>query len=156
MLCFEVFDLQISPQFSTPYLIHILWTIKVTFSMQKLCHSVTDSCFQKNSLKFQKYCRLIYLTRSNVVKLHLLNLPKLSSKISFIQKKKKKKMTSCFRHCMKSVHIRSFSGPHFPAFGLNTETEIYYVNLRIQYKCGKKRTRKSANKSTFNPVRILP
>ena len=24
-------------------------------------------------------------------------------------------------HCVKSVRIRSFSGPHFPAFGLNTE-----------------------------------
>ena len=32
-------------------------------------------------------------------------------------------------HCMKSVHIRSFSGPHFPTFGLNTK--IYDVNLRI-------------------------
>ena len=25
-------------------------------------------------------------------------------------------------HCMKSVQIRSFSGPYFPVFGLNTET----------------------------------
>ena len=24
-------------------------------------------------------------------------------------------------HCVKSLHIRSFSGPYFPAFGLNTE-----------------------------------
>ena len=24
-------------------------------------------------------------------------------------------------HCVKGVHIRSFSGPYFPAFGLNTE-----------------------------------
>ena len=24
------------------------------------------------------------------------------------------------QHCVKSVHIRSYSGPHFPAFGLNT------------------------------------
>ena len=24
-------------------------------------------------------------------------------------------------HCVKSVHIRSYSGPYFPAFGLNTE-----------------------------------
>ena len=28
--------------------------------------------------------------------------------------------------CVKIVRIRSFSGPHFPAFGLNTET--YSVN----------------------------
>ena len=25
------------------------------------------------------------------------------------------------RHCVKSVRIRSYSGPHFPAFGLNTD-----------------------------------
>ena len=33
-------------------------------------------------------------------------------------------------HCMKSVQIWSFSGPYFPVCGLNTE--IYFVNLRIQ------------------------
>ena len=32
-------------------------------------------------------------------------------------------------HCVKSVRIRSFPGPYFPAFGLNTE--IYGVFLRI-------------------------
>ena len=30
-------------------------------------------------------------------------------------------------HCVKSVRIRSFSGPYFFAFGLNTER--YEVNL---------------------------
>ena len=25
------------------------------------------------------------------------------------------------KHCVKNVHIRSFSGPHFPAFRLNTD-----------------------------------
>ena len=33
-------------------------------------------------------------------------------------------------HCVKSVRIRSYSGPHIPAFGLNTETE-YGETLRI-------------------------
>ena len=32
-------------------------------------------------------------------------------------------------HCVKSVHIRSYSGPYFPAFGLNMER--YGVSLRI-------------------------
>ena len=32
-------------------------------------------------------------------------------------------------HCVKSVRIRSYSGPCFPAFGLNTER--YSVSLRI-------------------------
>ena len=41
-----------------------------------------------------------------------------------------------YTHCGKSVHNRSFSGPHFPAFELNTER--YEVSLRIQnaVKCG--------------------
>ena len=36
---------------------------------------------------------------------------------------------------MKSVHIRSYSGPYFPTFGLNTER--YSVSLRIQSDTGK-------------------
>ena len=35
----------------------------------------------------------------------------------------------------KSVRIRSFSGPYFPAFGLNAER--YRVSLHIQTECGK-------------------
>ena len=27
----------------------------------------------------------------------------------------------CYKHYMKSVRIRSFSGPYFPEFGLNTK-----------------------------------
>ena len=41
-------------------------------------------------------------------------------------------------HCMKSVRIRSCSGPHFPAFELNTER--YEVSLRMQSECGKSQT----------------
>ena len=37
---------------------------------------------------------------------------------------------------------RVFSGPYFPAFGLNTER--YGVSLRIQSECGKMRTRKKS------------
>ena len=35
-----------------------------------------------------------------------------------------------------------FSGPYFPAFGLNTER--YLLSLRIQSECGKMRTRKNS------------
>ena len=41
-----------------------------------------------------------------------------------------------------------FSGPHFSAFGLNTE--IYFVNFRIQSECVKIRSRKSPNFDTFH------
>ena len=34
------------------------------------------------------------------------------------------------RHCVKSGLIRSFSDPHFPAFGLNTEIH-YYFNKQL-------------------------
>ena len=34
------------------------------------------------------------------------------------------------KHCVKSIRIRSYSGPYFPSLGLNTE--IYSVPLRIR------------------------
>ena len=43
-------------------------------------------------------------------------------------------------HYVKSVQIRSFPGPYFPIFGLNTE--IYGINLCIQSEYGNIRTRK--------------
>ena len=45
-------------------------------------------------------------------------------------------------HCVKMSKYGVFSGPYFPAFGLNTER--YFVSLRIQSKCGKIRTRKNS------------
>ena len=56
-------------------------------------------------------------------------------------------------HFRKSVRIRSFSDPHFPAFGLNTE--IYGVNLPIQFECGKIWTRKTSNTDTFYAVMVV-
>ena len=53
-------------------------------------------------------------------------------------------------HCVKSVRIRSFSGTHLPALGLNTE--IYSVNLCILSEYGKIRTRKTQNTDTFYAV----
>ena len=51
---------------------------------------------------------------------------------------------------MKSVRIRSFSGPYFPAFGLNKEK--YSVSLPIQSKCAEIRTRKTPNSEHFHAV----
>ena len=45
-----------------------------------------------------------------------------------------------------SVRVRSFFGSYSPAFGLNTEI----VNLRIQSKSGKIRTRKTLNNAVTN------
>ena len=56
------------------------------------------------------------------------------------------------------MSMRSFSGPYFPAFGLNTERygpeklRIRTVSLRIQPECGKLQTRKTSNTDTFHVV----
>ena len=50
-------------------------------------------------------------------------------------------------HCPKSVRIRSYSDPYFPAFGLNTER--YSLSPRIQSECGKIRTRITPNTILF-------
>ena len=60
---------------------------------------------------------------------------------------------ACPFDCVKSVHIRSYSGPYFPAFGLNTER--YSVSLRIQSECGKIWTRITPNTDTFYAVLAL-
>ena len=52
---------------------------------------------------------------------------KTQSKFSGIQE------TKLRGNSVKSVRIRSFSGPQFPAFRLNTE--IYEISLRIRPKC---------------------
>ena len=53
-------------------------------------------------------------------------------------------------HCIEFVRIRSYSGPPFPAFGLNTER--YAVSLRIQSEFGKMRTRITLNTRTFQAM----
>ena len=52
-------------------------------------------------------------------------------------------------HCVESVHIRSCSGPHFPAFGLNKEIS---VSLCIHSEWGEMQTRITPNTDTFYAV----
>ena len=54
---------------------------------------------------------------------------------------------------MTSVRIRSFTGPYFLAFGLDTER--YGVSLRIQSKCRKIQTKETPNMNTFHAVREI-
>ena len=53
-------------------------------------------------------------------------------------------------HYVKSVQIRSFSGPYFPVLELNTE--IYSINHIIQSEYGKIWTRKTPYLNTFHAV----
>ena len=49
-------------------------------------------------------------------------------------------------HCVKNVRIRSFSGPYFPAFGLNTERYTEYLSV---FSTNAVRTRKTAGLQIF-------
>ena len=51
------------------------------------------------------------------------------------------------QHCMKRVCILNYSGPHFPAFGMNRER--YSISLCIQSYCGNMRTRITPNTDNF-------
>ena len=44
------------------------------------------------------------------------------------------KFSTQTNHCLKSVRIRSYSGPYFPTFGLTTER--HSLSLRIHSKFG--------------------
>ena len=54
---------------------------------------------------------------------------------------------------VKSVRIRSYSGPHFPAFGLNTLR--YGLPLLVQSECGKIQIRIPPNTDAFHPVAVV-
>ena len=56
-------------------------------------------------------------------------------------------------HCVKTVRIRSFPAPYFPAFRLDTER--YRPSLRIQSEYGKIRTGKTPNTDIFHAVNIV-
>ena len=81
--------------------------------------------------------------------LWITNFTKRNSKITLLHKKLRGLNTKKI-HCVRSVRIRSYSGLHLPAFGLNTD--IYHVFLRIQSECGKTRTRITPNTDTFYAV----
>ena len=70
-------------------------------------------------------------------------------KITCNTRKNKKQIDETMNktHCVKSVCIRSYSGPYFPTFRLNTER--YSESLRIKSKYDKMRTRITPNTDTF-------
>ena len=53
-------------------------------------------------------------------------------------------------HCVKSECIRSFSGPYYPAFGLNMGRQSVFFSIHSEW--GKIRTRKTPNTDTFHAV----
>ena len=57
------------------------------------------------------------------------------------------------QHCVKSVRIWCYSGPHFSAFGLNTER--YGLSLCIQSECENMQTRITSNTDTFHSAQKI-
>ena len=51
-------------------------------------------------------------------------------------------------HCVKTIFIWNYSGPHCSAFGLNTER--YRLSLRIHSECEKIWTRITPSTNTFH------
>ena len=47
-----------------------------------------------------------------------------------------REITIYSNNCVKSVLIRSYSGPHFPAFGLNPEWSISLYSFQIRENAG--------------------
>ena len=72
------------------------------------------------------------------------------TKVMKLMTKTQKRGRPWVYHCEKIVCIRSFSGPYFHAFGLNTER--YRESLHIQSECGKIRTRNILNTYNFYDV----
>ena len=56
-------------------------------------------------------------------------------------------------YCVKSVRIRSYCGPHFPAFGRNVER--CSVSPRIPSECGKMRTRITKYRNFLRSDRVF-
>ena len=94
----------------------------------------------------QKLFADIYLSFSKNISVNI--TPKLNLKD--IHKMYRTLNALCTFHCVKIVRIRSYFGPHFPAFGLNKER--YSVSLRIPSECGIMRARITPNRDTFYAV----
>ena len=122
------------------------WTV-ISYDGWKLC-----LCFQLRSNKSWRQFKLLSCAKANFLKYETLfwQQPQITS---FNWKKVVLSQVANYWHhygsfpwihdvCLalhESVHIRSYSGPHFSIFGLNTER--YSASHRVQSESGKMRTR---------------
>ena len=88
-----------------------------TNTSQKMKFSIKDSFI---------FCAVQITEKLEWVKISLYYLINLQGRLFFSEK------ISRVEHCMKSGHIRTYSGPYFPSFGLNTER--YGVSLPIRMR----------------------
>ena len=129
----------------------ILWNLSQQFLIEHMrTVSVKNHFSAENNLTKQKRLhKNVKLTRK-----YLLNCNMVSLEQVFFPKTLKPISCQCFSvPIVKSFRIRRFSGPYISAFGLNVD--IYGVNLRIQSKCWKMRTRKTPSMNTFCAVYLM-
>ena len=78
-------------------------------------------------IKVWSFVRLKFLKFLNFeLKLFWIKKTLKKQKIAMTKDKVTKKSIATLLHCGKSVFVRSCVGPHFPAFGLNTERYVVY------------------------------
>ena len=65
-----------------------------------------------------------WMTRENIKEQLILSILEYEKVETTDLSEKADKIEKCKDHCLKSVRIRSYSGPHFPASGLNTEKYV--------------------------------
>ena len=99
----------------------------------KICSKFTGEHPCRNAISIKLLCTFIEIALphgcSPVNLLHILRKPfpnntsevLLLTVITFIPMKTQHHLHRFYKHCVKSVRIRSFSGPYFSAFGPNTE-----------------------------------
>ena len=112
-LCFEVSHLQISPQFSTPYLIHITQTCRESRKLL-VCRSYITQSPIAILKKFSKISKMLLVNTFDDVQFSKVTLYSASLLVSFKKKYKilhylfsRALWLSCFRHWMKTVRIQS-------------------------------------------------
>ena len=100
-----------------------------------------DKMLTQSGTKNLKFCELIYIkcgentTTKNVSPIAMHGEKSAIKLLYSFASEAFDGALSTLSQCIKSPGIRSFSGPYFPAFGLNME--IYSVNLRISPNAGK-------------------
>ena len=107
------------------------------FSKHLFFKSIFDSCFLNQIIWLPRPPNIFQNVEEDLQKGRVISISSESSKIHlFIN-------ILCIYHCVKSVQIRSFSGPYFPVFGSNTD--IYGrkspYSVRIQENTDQKKLR---------------
>ena len=150
-----MFSCEFCDIFRTPFLIEHLWWLLLSREINS-CSQVfcKKSCSEQFSWKTRPMT-LLRWTQFFSCKFWKGSRKTFSKNTSSSRLKFVFQFTALYISIIKSAlcekcRFRSFSGPYFPAFGLNTEK--HSLSRRVQYEYGNIRTRKAPNTDTFYAV----